>query len=341
MVKLAKETQDHCFMTNSNDLGNHGSFNRVVHIIGFGSQASAWAQCLRTSGWDVQVYTPQKSRSYEAACALGFSTQLITELPKSLQNHSKNFAPSETTHWIAALCPDSAIPKVYDEWIAPCPDSVRLILAHGYAIYSSELKLKSPKHQATLLAPKAIGPKLLQNFQSSFPNPHGLVAAVFADTSEDENHLSKIARGMGFDSKNLIRASFDQETIGDLISEQGLLCGGVFNLLAWTMEEMAQAGVPDALIREECLTELELIAGLIRERGPASTFRAISQAAQAGTIAMAHRFEEAGLRKHFQNQTETVKNRSFSNFFNSFKWKKQASDFMQKLENWEIRFRRE
>ncbi len=302
---------------------------RILHMIGFGSQGSAWAQCLKASEWKVRIYLDRQGKSFDRACALGFEPLSLSELPQSISSNS-------ATHWVAMLCPDSLIASIYEEWISHSSAEIRLILAHGYSVYSDELQLKSPRHQATLLAPKAIGPKLLQGFRDSFPHPHRLVAAFTRPSSEsDSEYLIQIARSLGFDRKALVPASFEEEAIGDLISEQGLLCGGVMNLLEWTLEAMAKAGVPPALIREECLTELELIAGLLREKGPAKTFQSISQAAQSGTIAMANRLESSGFKKEFLAQIASVQDRKFVNYFQSGDWRQSANDFTARLSRWE------
>jgi ketol-acid reductoisomerase len=303
----------------------------TIHLVGYGSQGSAWAQCLKTSGWQVHVYVSRHGNSYQNAIEHGFQPALIQELPAQLSDKTQ-------THWVAMLCPDTSIPAIYGDFIASSPSNVRLILAHGYAIYSDELKFKNPDHRAILLAPKAIGPKLLQNFQNSFPHPHQLVAA-FSALPDDSEMLLQIAQGLGFDQRRLVLASFDQETMGDLISEQGLLCGGVFNLLAWTMEAMAQAGIPDALIREECLTELELIAGVIRERGPAQAFQSISQAAQCGTIEIAKRLDESHFKEHFTRQVKRIVERKFPADFRSQNWREPALNLTRELAHWEQRFK--
>lgn len=341
-----------------------------IHLVGFGSQGSAWAQCLRTSGWDVKVYLRNrgarletgfysnydsnsisnfKTTSQGRAAELGFQPHLLSELPGELlqeaQKGAENTQVSETFKpvWVALLCPDSEIPHVYDELLRTYPYPLRILLAHGYALYSQQLRLDSPLHQAFLLAPKAIGPKLLQNFLASFPNPHSLVAAIsstspdFSNTAIDSDHRThfKIARALGFDENSLVATSFEKEAIGDLISEQGLLCGGVFNLLDWTIQAMEAAEIPPALIREECLTELELIASLIREKGPASAFSAISQAAQAGTIAMSERLTASGFKSEFDKQMKTILTREFVNYCSSNRWKPAAEELKNRLESFE------
>src|SRR5262249_29103410 len=151
-------------------------------------------------------------------------------------------------HWVAMLCPDPLIGSLYREFMAQSSAEIRLILAHGYAIYSNDLIFHQSRHKAVLLTPKAIGPKLHQNFQNTYPHPHSLIAAFHAP-EEDQATLIEIARGLGFAKRSLVSATFEEETMGDLMSEQGLLCGGVFNLLEWTLESMQKAGIPEALIR--------------------------------------------------------------------------------------------
>ncbi len=306
--------------------------NPHIHLVGFGSQGSAWADCLRKSGWTVHVYVPANGKSFEKAIESGFS-------PRSIEFLTEELAQTTEIQWIAMLCPDPMISTIYRDYLINSPASIRLILAHGYAVYSGELKLKGPHHRALLLAPKAIGPKLRQNFLETFPQPHKLIAA-FSATHDDQEILCQIAAGLGFQTQSLVRASFEEECIGDLMSEQGLLCGGIFNLLEWTIEAMHRAGVPTDLIREECLTELELIAGMIREKGPATTFQSISQVAQCGTIALGQHLETSGFKSKFLAQMESIQNKSFPEYFRSIGWKDRHQNLQKRLAYWESLFKK-
>lgn len=302
-----------------------------IHLVGFGSQGAAWAQCMRASGWDVSIYLGRKGPSYSKALELGFLPQLLSELPGDLLKTS----PASPA-WIALLCPDTEIPKIYTEFIESSPVPLRLILAHGYAVYAQELKVRTPLHQVFLLAPKSIGPKLLQNFLARHPKSHSLVAAICPGSFSPDypTHL-KIAQALGFHETSLVTTSFEKEAIGDLISEQGLLCGGIFNLLDWTVQAMEAAQIPPALIREECLTELELVAGLIREKGPATALSLISQAAQAGTIAIRERLELSGFKAQFDEQIQSIHSRKFATYFRSGKWKDAAEELKVRLSSLE------
>lgn len=304
---------------------------QAIHLIGFGSQGTAWAECLRASGWDVSVYLHRREgTSFERATTSGFRPQSIQELPDRLERKAGEAA------LIAMLCTDERIGPLYREFIAPVHAPVTLVLAHGYAVYAEDLVRLAPGHEVALLAPKAIGPKLLAAHHAARPGPHNLVAAIHSPENR-RPALLRLALALGFRETNLIEATFEQETVGDLISEQSLLCGGLFALLEWTMETMSESGVPDRLIREECLTELELIAGLLRERGPASTYRAISQAAQCGTTVMRSRLDQLGVREAVRTQAGEVRSRHFAAEMRRGEWREKASELAARLEGWEDR----
>lgn len=239
------------------------------------------------------------------------------------------------------LCPDTEIAPVYRDFIARIDAPLTLVLAHGYAVYAKELKPAHPQHELALFAPKSIGPKIWSLFQEARKDARGQHHRLVAGFNASEARapwVESMARAMGFASANLVPASFEQEAIGDLLSEQGLLCGGVFTLLEWTLEAMSKAGVPTRLIREECLTELELIAGLLRERGPSTTFRTISQAAQAGTVLMQDTLNASNAREGFDARLAQVLDGRFADEFRSGRWKQAGDALASRLAKWEKEF---
>src|SRR5688572_26048760 len=106
-------------------------------LLGFGSQGSAWAECLKASGWMVDVYLPRASSgpesSWSRAESLGFKPRLMSELPKGFSRNEPAL--------ICALTPDHLIGGIYRDYLAPLKDTpLTLVLAHGYAVYAGELK---------------------------------------------------------------------------------------------------------------------------------------------------------------------------------------------------------
>jgi ketol-acid reductoisomerase len=304
------------------------STENTLHLIGFGSQAQAWAQCLRASLWSTPIYLSRpEGKSALRARELGFDSvhglSALAELPDGAL--------------VAFLCPDTEIGGIYRSHLSSLDRELTCVLAHGYAVYAGELKPARAKHELALFAPKAIGPKVWALYQAVGDGPHGArgrfhrLVAGFAASDERAPRVLSMAQAMGFSPERLVRATFEQEAVGDMLSEQGLLCGGVFTLLEWTLEAMREAGVPDGLIREECLTELELIAGLLRERGPATTFKTISHAAQAGTIAMREALLKSDARTHFDAQLRQVLDGRFADYFKRGDWRAEGDAFERKL----------
>lgn len=303
---------------------------RQIFVVGYGSQGSAWSRILKADGWEVSLYLSSRERSFQQALRDGFQPRLLEELPGDLVSHGSK----KSLGLVAFLCPDQVIGSVYRDYLSSVPTDLCLVLAHGYAVYAGELMCSRTNHYLALLAPKAIGPKLLKaglkSKRGHASAGHELAAALCVPEGV-ESHVMDLALSLGFRTEKLIRTSFEKEAVADLISEQGLLCGGIFTLLKWTVEAMRKAGVSEALIREECLTELELIASLIRERGPASTFEKISDAAKAGTIAMGQVFDDSNLRPLFEKQVDEVISHRFVDYLRSKSWEKKAKEYQENL----------
>jgi ketol-acid reductoisomerase len=270
-----------------------------IHIVGYGGQARAWAQCLRESGWSVEIYlrTPAKLSGSRPLAALA------SELEAGAR--------------VALLCADSAIGEVYERHLRGVDRALHLVIAHGFSVYAGTLKNLEPEHSLSLLAPKAIGPQIVTHFQAG--RPHELRAAWYSPAVA-ARAVIELAQGMGFSERNLISTTFEKETIGDLISEQGLLCGGLFTLLDWTQSAMREAGVPEDLIREECLSELELVAGLLKRKGPAETFATISDAAKVGALLVRDDFDRSDLRPRLQARFGEILSGKFGQRFLNQDW---------------------
>lgn len=301
-----------------------------IHCLGFGGQGSVWANCLRKSGWNVSVYLPKEGSSFQKAKKQRFDVYPLEMLPKKLSVEPRDFP----MHVVAMLCPDFLIGKMYRELLASIDQDMTLILAHGYAVYAEDLKVLNPKHELMLFAPKVIGPYMEMGFLKNHPASHSFKAATYVreDASvKTKSFLKTLSHGLGFKEENLIPATFEQEAVGDLISEQGLLCGTFFPFLNWTAQEMKKAGVPEKLIHEECLSELVFIASILQKLGPSQTFSKISAAAKAGTVFMKERLEEIGAKQELSKQVQEVLTRKFVERINKENWQKKVSTFEEEL----------
>jgi ketol-acid reductoisomerase len=272
-----------------------------IHLVGYGSQGRAWVEALSSpkwkSLWTLNVYLPAESPSRK----LYPDARSIFDLRKHLESERVQ------RQVVIFLCPDQTIGSLYREFLAPLQQPLSIVLAHGFAVQSGALASAPSEHELNLLAPKVIGPKLAEGIRSG---AHSHIAAVHFGP-HSRTLLTKIATALGFQADRLIPASFEQETVGDLLSEQGLLCGGVFTLLLWTAKQMREAGVPPTLIKTECITELKLIAELLDELGPAATLEKISPTARAGAALMFETLSNPYTRKQFDARLARVRSGEF------------------------------
>ena len=79
-----------------------------IAVIGYGSQGHAHALNLRDSGMDVRVGLYPGSKSRAKAEADGLTVKTVAEA-------------AQEADIIMILAPDTAQPKLYQEWIALCP----------------------------------------------------------------------------------------------------------------------------------------------------------------------------------------------------------------------------
>ncbi len=310
------------------------SFNSLMayHLIGFGGQGKAIAPSLLEAGFKAIVYLQAGSPSFEKCKAANIPAQELSALAAQINENDS----------VILSCPDRVIGEVYERYLAAIPKKINLVFLHGFAVWSKSIEKNSegtaarnPLHTLNLLAPKAIGPELREaivHARASQPNSrspsHTLKAALFTANPEARAQILSLAtEGLGFKAEHLIPATFEQETVGDLISEQLLLCGGLFSLLEWTIQEMQAAGVPEALIQEECITELGLIVNVLRKRGLAATIEAISDSAKAGAVMMRERFLAHGLPSVLHTQAQEVLNGTFlKNLQNDSQWKSNLKE---------------
>jgi ketol-acid reductoisomerase len=300
-----------------------------IHLVGFGGQGKAWAPSLKEAAFSIQVYLPRDSKTFALCQDLSLPALPIKKLPGALRDGDV----------VVFGCPDRKIGEVYREFISEFTGSLHLILIHGYAVWSGDIPVNekafsaaNPKHTLNLLAPKAIGPELRSAIQKSRLEKgrdgfHSLRAGFSVANETARAAVLEIATdGLQFSPDHLIPATFEQETVGDLISEQLLLCGGLFSLMEWTLKEMRAAGIPEALIHEECLTELELVARVLRTKGLAGTLDAISDSAKAGAVMMRKKLVALKLPELLHEQAQEVINKKFlKNLLNDAEWKKDLS----------------
>ncbi|MFH1223575.1 MAG: MerR family DNA-binding transcriptional regulator [Pseudomonadota bacterium] len=233
-----------------------------VNIIGYGNQASTWSKNLRDSGTQVNVLLRKQSSSIKEANNDGFEVLSIEE---GLRNDAGGI--------FCVLIPDEehdGFFRTYKKYISR--DSL-FIFAHGYSVAYQGIKFDAKK---ALLAPKAIA-KIMR---SSYVSGETVPAVFCTESSQDRTIIKNVAKKAGLFP--LMQSTFLEETISDLFTEQMLMCGGVPALVVKTFEILKKKGISEEIAAQECVYELSYILDVIKEKGVAGMYEAISPVAMSG-----------------------------------------------------------
>ncbi len=242
--------------------------NRVVAILGYGSQGHAHALSLRDSGVDVRVGLKEGSGSRAKAEAEG------------LRVVDPATAAAEADV-IMVLVPDPAQRDLYNEAIAPnLQDGDALFFAHGFNIRFGYIKPPATVDVA-MVAPKGPGHLVRREYAAGRGVP--AIIAVEQDATGQAWPLAlSYAKAIGSLRAGGIKTTFTEETETDLFGEQAVLCGGASQLVQYGFETLVEAGYQPEVAYFECLHELKLIVDLMYEGGIAKQRWSVSDTAEYG-----------------------------------------------------------
>lgn len=272
--------------------------NKVIAVLGYGSQGHAHALNLRDSGCNVVVGLKPGGPSWERAKKDGFEPMLPKEA-------------SEKADLIMILVPDQTQPALYKECIEPVLKPGKMLLfAHGFNIHYGQIV--PPKEvDVALVAPKGPGHLVRREFQRGAGVP--CLVAIHQDaTGEALAKALAYAKGIGGARAGVIETTFKEETETDLFGEQVVLCGGVSALIKAGFETLVEAGYQPEIAYFECLHELKLIVDLIYEGGLAFMRYSISDTAEYGDLTRGPRIINEQVRAEMKKILEEIQSGQFA-----------------------------
>lgn len=242
----------------------------AIAIIGFGSQAKAWAQNLKDSGLEVTVFLRPESPSHKEVQDLGLQSQNL-DSPKL-----------STFSWMALLTPDHTHRELVESLAPRLGPQNTLIFAHGYAQHAYAFHQHFPNLCLALLAPKGIASELRQRKVDGLPlgGVWDLINAPEEQTTKRAEELQALGQKLGL--THLYPSSFSEECQADLLSEQSLLCGLIPYAARQSFDLLRSKGISSELAFMECWMELQLITNALVEKGPEAFFNMISPNALLG-----------------------------------------------------------
>ncbi|UYP46720.1 Ketol-acid reductoisomerase (NAD(+)) [Candidatus Lokiarchaeum ossiferum] len=253
--------------------------NKVIAVIGYGSQGDAQANMMKDSGLNVIIGLRKGGRSWQKAMDDAFEVYEVSEATKKADV-------------IQVLIPDEIQQVVYEKSILPnLAEGKVLCFSHGFNI--SYKRIVPPKNvDVIMIAPKSPGPSERKVYLEGFGVP--ALLAVHQDYSGNAKNIGLgMAKAMHFTRAGVIDlnslegskkdiAPFDKETFTDLFGEQSVLCGGVAELIQSGFEVMVEAGYPPEMAYFEVSHELKLITDLIYKGGIEQMYEKVSNTAEFG-----------------------------------------------------------
>lgn len=242
--------------------------DKMIGIIGYGSQGHAHALNLKDSGLNVSVGLYDGSRSWSKAQADGLEVALVEEVARQADI-------------IMVLIPDTSQAEVYKQSIEPhlLPGKT-LMFAHGFNIHYNAV-VPPEIVDVSMVAPKAPGHRMREVFTKGSGVP-GLLAIHQDVTGQAKNIGLAYASGIGCTRAGVLNTTFKEETETDLFGEQAVLCGGVTALIKAAFETMVEAGYQPESAYFECLHELKLIVDLLYQGGMEYMRYSVSDTAEYG-----------------------------------------------------------
>jgi len=271
--------------------------DKVVGIIGFGSQGHAHAQNLRENGCQVIVAEAKGTPGWKAAQEAGFKVMGASEMAKEADI-------------IVMLAPDNLQPFVYDSIKDGMVAGKTLMFAHGFNIHYGQI-MPPAEVDVTMVAPKAPGHRVREMFVEGKGVP--AIVAVYQDASGKAKNIAlAYAKGIGCARAGIIETTFAEETETDLFGEQAVLCGGVTALIKAGFETLVEAGYQPEIAYFECCNELKLIVDLIYEGGLSYMRYSVSDTAEYGDYTRGPRIINDAVREEMEEMLAEVQDGTFA-----------------------------
>src|SRR6266704_6262947 len=244
--------------------------DKLVAILGYGSQGHAHALNLKDSGIDVVVGLREGSASKAKAEAAGLRVLTTGDAVREADI-------------VMVLLPDTEQKKVYREDIEPNLDERdSLAFAHGFNIHFKQIS-PPPSVDVWMIAPKGPGHLVRRTYDEGGGVPC-LVAVENDATGKAKQTALAYAKGIGGTRAGVLDTTFEEETETDLFGEQVVLCGGLVELIRNGYETLVEAGYQPESAYFETLHEVKLIVDLIYEGGITNMRYSISDTAESGDM---------------------------------------------------------
>jgi ketol-acid reductoisomerase len=293
------------YYDNDADLGVLG--NKLIAVIGYGSQGHAQAQNLRDSGLRVIVSELPGTDNYRLAESHNFKPVSAKEA-------------AEKADVIQILAQDHIQAKLYKSEVEPSLKAGKtLVFSHGFNIHFGQIV--PPKDvDVIMVAPKGPGHLVRSEYVKGGGVP-SLIAIHNDATGKAKATALAYAKGIGAARAGVLETTFKEETETDLFGEQAVLCGGASALVKAGFDTLVEAGYQPEIAYFECLHELKLIVDLFYQGGINYMRYSVSDTAEFGDYVSGPRIVNDATRAEMKKILAEVQDGSFAK-----RWIKENED---------------
>ena len=281
--------------------------DKVIAVIGYGSQGHSQAQNLKESGLNVIVAELPGTDNYKLAESHGFKPVSAREA-------------AQKADLIQILAEDHTQAALYKNDVEPeLKEGKTLVFSHGFNIHFKQI-VPPENVDVIMVAPKGPGHLVRSEYVKGGGVP--ALAAVHNDASGKALDLAlAYAWGIGSARAGIIETTFKEETETDLFGEQAVLCGGASELVKAGFDTLVEAGYQPEIAYFECLHELKLIVDLLYQGGINYMRYSVSDTAEYGDYMSGKRVITEETRKAMKQILAEVQDGSFAQ-----KWIKENED---------------
>ena len=273
--------------------------NKVITIVGYGSQGHAHVANLKDSGVNnINVALKENSLSVSKAKSAGFNVISIEEASKE-------------SDVLMLATPDEIQGKLYKEKIHEnMKPGAALAFAHGLNIHYGLIEPRDDI-DVFMIAPKGPGHTVRSEYKRGGGVPS--LISVFQDKSGNAFEVAlAYGSGLGAGRSGMIETTFKEECETDLFGEQVVLCGGLTELITAGYETLVDAGYAPEMAYFECLHEVKLIVDLLYEGGIANMRYSISNTAEYGDYVSGKRIINDDTREEMKKVLSDIQSGKFT-----------------------------
>jgi len=272
--------------------------DKLIAVVGYGSQGHAQAQNLRDSGLKVVVAELEGTDNYRLAKSHKFEPISAREA-------------AEKADVIQILAQDDVQARLYESEVKPFMKKGKtLVFSHGFNIHFGQI-VPPEDVDVIMVAPKGPGHLVRSEYEKGAGVP--CLIAIFNDASGRAKETAlAYAKGIGATRAGVIETSFKEETETDLFGEQCVLCGGVSELVKAGFDTLVEAGYQPEIAYFECLHELKLIVDLFYQGGINYMRYSVSDTAEYGDYMVGKRIINEKTREEMKRVLAAVQDGSFA-----------------------------